>query len=514
MRNPLFGFGAVTAGLSALLCAPAAVSANAARFEAARLAVDGDVLTVVPADFDGDGRGDLLAVYKTGVVPREKRFFAVFWNGGRRFGAKPDLVLPADEPAAANGQICAFDVADVDGRPGAELLLITPRGVTSRSLRGRAAGAPVALVNESTFWLQPARGELPRVAIAHQLEDTGPPTLLLPGLHLLHVLRRTGEAYAPVGRLAVAMESRGRNYGRERRLRGVVAAQNTQYTFPALAVADTDGDGRRDIATSQEDRLDVYRQRPDGGFADLPTLRRDFATRSANELTETNSSSALTVTDIDGDSLGDVVARKQIARGITSAATTSFVYFGRKGGVFPDKPDQVIRNEGASGTEVELFDVTADGRTDLVVPSVNIGVFAIIRVLTTKTLKVNFQVFPFDARARRFSEQPAAERELRFKVSLSGEAGAQAADMRGDYNGDRRPDLAFGTDDNQLAIYPGTSAVGLFAEDAAEEIEVPAFGQLESIDLDRTGKSDMVLHYPRTRGHKREIVVLWNRGAW
>jgi hypothetical protein len=487
--------------------------AQAARFEAAKLAVEGDVLTVVPGDLDGDSHDDLLVAYKTGIAPREKRFFAVFWNGGRRFAARPDLVLPADENTG-QGQICAFDLADVDGQPGVELLLLTPRGVSARSLRGRAAAAPRPLVTEPTYWLQASRGELPRVALAHQLDDRGPPALLVPGLGLLHVYRHSGEGYASVARLSVAVEAKGRNYGRERRLRGVVSAQNTQYTFPALAIADTDGDGRKDLVASQEDRMDIYRQRPDGGFAEQPSLRRDFAVRTAAELTETNSSAALTVTDVDGDGLGDVVARKQIARGITSAATTSFVYFGRRGGVYPDRADQVIRNEGASGTEVELFDVTGDGRTDLVVPSVNIGVLAIIRVLTTKTLKVNFQVFPFDAKARRFAEQPAAERELKFKVSLSGEAGAQAADMRGDYNGDRRPDLAFGTDENELSIFLGSAAQGLFEEDAHEEIQVPAFGQLESVDLDRQGKSDMVLHYPRTRGHKREVVVLFNRGPW
>ena len=500
-------------GLAIALDAALARSAQAGRFEPLQLAVEGDVLGVVPADLDGDQHDDLLVAYKTGSAPREKRFFAVFWNGSRRFAGKPDLVLPADEQQTW-GQICAFDAADVDGKPGAELLLITPRGVNARSLRGRTAAAPTPLISETTFWLHPARGELPRVSIAHDLDEGGPPVLLLPGLHVLHVYRRNGEAYAPVARLAVAMEARSRNYGRDRSLRRVVAAQNTQYTFPSLAIADTDGDGRRDLLASQEDRLDIYRQRADRGFAEQPSLRRDFGVRTAAELTEANSSAALTVTDVDGDGLGDVVARKQISRGITSAATTSFVYFGRRGGSYPDRADQVIRNEGASGTEVELFDVTGDGRTDLVVPSINIGVLAIIRVLTTKTLKVNFQVFPFDAKTRRFGEQPAAERELKFKVSLSGEAGAQAVDLRGDYNGDRRPDLAFGTDDNELSIFAGTGVAGLFDEDAGETIAVPAFGQLESVDLDHTGKSDMILHYPRTRAHKREIVVLINRGPW
>jgi hypothetical protein len=223
---------------------------------------------------------------------------------------------------------------------------------------------------------------------------------------------------------------------------------------------------------------------------------------------------SITVTDIDGDKLADVVVRKQVARGITSATSTSFVYFGQPGGVYPAKADQVIRSEGVGGNQVELYDVTGDGRTDLTVPSVNIGVMAIVRILTTKTVKVNFQVFPYDPKNRRFADKPAAERQLKFKISLSGEAGTQAMDTRGDYNGDRRPDLAFGTDDDELSIFPGTGGEGLFLDDAIEEIEVPAFGWAESADLDGLGKSDLVMYYPRTKGLKGQIVVIVNRGKW
>jgi hypothetical protein len=333
----------------------------------------------------------------------------------------------------------------------------------------------------------------------------------------LEVYARAGETYQRRARLSVTMESRVRGAGRgpaRPRGGGAVGTLNVGVTFPAITVADTDGDGGKDIVAALDDRIAVYRQGPGLAFPERPGLQRDFAARSAAELTDMNSGAAVTVTDIDGDGVADVVVRKQVSRGITAAATTSLLYFGRRGGSYPERPDQVIRNEGASGTEVELFDVTGDGRTDLVVPSVNIGVMAIVRILTTKTVKVNFQVFPFDPRARRFAERPAAERELKFKLSLSGEAGTQAADMRGDYNGDRRPDLAFGTGEDELSVFPGTGGAGLFDDDALEEIAVPAFGVVEAVDLDRRGKSDLVLHYPSTKGQRGTIVVLLNRGSW
>jgi hypothetical protein len=501
---------ALVAGAAAGVAPEAAAGPPAARFAVARLAVDGDVLGLVPADLDGDGRLDLLAAYRTGLPPRQKRFLAVFWNQGRRFSPRPDQVIAVDD-----GETCAFDVADVDGQKGAEILLVTPRGVDALALRGRKLGGKFPLVVTPTLFHRAAPGELPRLSLSHELGAAGGPHLLVPALGALEVYRRAGEGYTRLGRLAVAVESRMRGQGRARaRPSGSVGALNVTHTFPALAIADTDGDGRKDIVASLEDRMEVFPQRADAAFDERPAVRRDFGVRSAAELTDMSSGAAITVTDVDGDGVADVVVRKQVSRGISSAATTSFIYFGRKGASYPERPDQVIRSEGASGTEVELFDVTGDGRTDLVVPSVNIGVMAIIRILTTKTLKVNFQIFPFQPATRRFAERPAAERELKFKVSLSGEAGVQAADMRGDYNGDGKPDLAFGTDDDELSIFPGTGGKSLFDDDALEEIAVPAFGTLEAVDLDRQGKSDMVLHYPNTKGQRNQIVVLLNHGPW
>ena len=485
--------------------------AEAARFETKRLSVEGDIIGLVPADLDGDGRLDLVAAYRTGVPPRQKRFFGLFWNRGRSFSPSPDEVIAIGDSAA-----CAFDVADVDGQQGAEILTVTPRGVEARSFPGRRVSAPTKLLETATIFHQPPEGELPRLALAQEVGTPGLKDLLVPTLGGLELHKRTPAGYVRAARLEIAMDARGRTSGRgrPRAAGGAVGPIHVTYAFPVLTVVDTDGDGRKDIVTSLDDRLAIYRQEPGLTFGGKPSYVRDFAVRTSAELTEMSSSAAITVTDIDADGVADLVVRKQVSRGITSAATTSFVYFGRRVGGYPQRPDQLIRSEGASGTEVELHDVTGDGRTDLVVPSVNIGVMAIIRILTTKSVKVNFQVFPFDASARRFAQQPAAERELKFRLSLSGETGVQAADMRGDYNGDRRPDLVFGTDDDELSLFSGTGAAGLFEDDALERIEAPAFGTVEAVDLDRQGKSDMVLYYPFTRAQRKELVVLFNRGPW
>ena len=123
---------------------------------------------MVPADLDGDGRLDLLAAYRTGLPPYQKRFLAVFWNQGRTFSARPDAVIALDERTS-----CAFDVADVDGQPGAEILMVTPAGVQARSLRGRKVGPPTDLVKADTIYFQPMQGDLPRLPLAQEVGAAG-----------------------------------------------------------------------------------------------------------------------------------------------------------------------------------------------------------------------------------------------------------------------------------------------------------------------------------------------------
>gem|GEM_PF-6460780 len=498
--------------LCVLVAASSAV-AEPPRFELKKLQVLGDVVTVTASDLDGDGKLDILVGYTSGVGPGTKRSLAIFWNRDGVFGTAPDIALSMDEVGAFG-----FDLADVDGQPGDELLLVTAEGVLSRSFHGRVASAPAKLVEQPTAFSRPAPGAMPRLHIVEDISAPGSHELLVPGPSLLGVYRHAGNGrYVRAAELALDVQAgwnAGDQFRRPDRSRaGVVPYFRLSFTFPALYVADVDGDGLMDICATLEDRLVVYRQAPGFTFATTPSYRRDFAIRTLEELKESGTQASLTVADVDGDGIADLVVRKLVARGLASVTTTTYVFFGRKGGEYAQAPDQVLKGEGATGTDVELFDLTGDGRPDLVVPSVNIGIFAIVKILLNRTLSINFQVFPFLPAKRRFAETPAAERELSFTLNLSGAADIQAIDMLGDYNGDGRVDLAFGTGDEELSVFLGGQGT-LFADNPSARIPVRAVGKLTSVDLDKKGRSDMLLYYPATKGHRGEVVLLRNTGPW
>jgi hypothetical protein len=500
------------AALLALLCAPGARAEGApSRFKVQKLSLDGDVLDVLAADLDGDGKKDLVIPFVSGVPPAQKRALAIFWNGPQGLPSKPDLIVSAEEDRA-----CAFDLASTDGQPGDALVFATDHGVVARSLRGRALGPRVMLAEGPTLFVEPDKDELPRMKLVQPL-GAGVLALLVPRLDGLLVLVDKAGVFKRSALIPVQLEA---GYTRRRRITlgrgpgGYLSPINARFVFPAVHLADFDGDGLIDLFLTQEDRITVFKQGAGGIFKEQPDYSRDFAIRTPEERKESFSPAAVMVRDIDGDGRADLVVRKQVSQGLASATTTSLVFFGLPGGGFGKTADQVLRHEGATGVEVQLADVTADGRPDLVVPSVNIGVFAIIRILTSKTVKMNFQVFAFDPKTRKFDARPSAERELRFKISTDGQADSQAVDLFGDYDGDGRPDLVYGTEDEELSIFRGQPGGALFEEDAAEKIEVHAFGEALSVDLTGAGRDDLVLHYPATKGRRGEVVVLLNQGGW
>ncbi len=493
-----------------MLLAIMLAAAAPGRFRSEPLEVAGDVDTVIPADLDGDGHKDLLAAFTTGVPPYQKRFIAVFWNREGIFAPRPDLVLPV-----ADDEICAFDVGSVSNGHADSLLFLTPHGVSAVDFPGRVAGPLRTLVEQPTLFHQPIPGELPRLHLVHNIAGPASHDLLVPALGTLWIWKRGPAGYVKAAQVEVDMDSGIRGAGRRTpEAPGIIPSIGVTYGFPALHLADSDGDGLIDIFATQEDRVAIYRQGPGMSFHPQPDFTRDFAIRTQEEHREKQSNASVLVRDLDGDGVADLVVRKQVFEGLASANSSSYVYFGKKGGGYARESAQVLKSEGIGPLDVQLLDVTGDGHPDLLVPSMNFGVFALIRVLTTKTVKVVFQVFPFLPKQRRFAEEPLAERTLKFRLSLSGDSDLQAVDFSGDYDGDKKPDLAFGTSEDELSIFLSGGASAVVADEASEKVQVRAMGVLLPVDLDGKGRSDLVLYFPSTKGHRGEIVVLVNTGPW
>ncbi|MCU0668937.1 MAG: VCBS repeat-containing protein, partial [Myxococcota bacterium] len=85
-------------------------------------------------DFDGDGRAELLTVVVEGMAPDEKRTLHVH-AAQPEGGLAPTPTWSAPLPPG----VATYDVADLDGAPGLEVLLLDRAGI--RVLAGAGADA-------------------------------------------------------------------------------------------------------------------------------------------------------------------------------------------------------------------------------------------------------------------------------------------------------------------------------------------------------------------------------------
>ena len=128
--------GAIALCASALLAGP--VRAADDPFEVTVIPSNGRTVTAELADVDGDGRTDLLQAVTFGMPPDESRVLRVYpQRPDGSIAQKPEIEVPIP-PASA-----AYDVADVNGVPGVEFLLLRARGSAmisfSRSPEGKLA---------------------------------------------------------------------------------------------------------------------------------------------------------------------------------------------------------------------------------------------------------------------------------------------------------------------------------------------------------------------------------------
>jgi hypothetical protein len=507
--------------LIALVCIAFASQAEDAQkvrapsFSIEQLSVDGRVVSVDAEDLDGDGKLDLIAAVAKGEHPNVQRALAIFWNRGGHFEKAPDLVIPLD------ADVCAYDLAEVDGKPGAELLAITSSGVRAHSLAGRKLGPTLDLIAQPTLFVRAPREQLHRFRIAQPLGPKGANALIVPGLGSLTIYQRGDAGFVKRAHLDidldVSIDGGGRRQSASRQ--EGVGAFSVKTSFPAIEVADLDGDGRPDLLLAHDEEVRGYLQTADGSFPAAPSFAHSFAVRPKHKKGEGESDGdeedgrnfdiQLRLLDVDGDGRADAVITTTKTTGISSATTSVYLFLGTAKG-FADKPDQVIKTEGINFVGTQLADLTGDGRPDLLIPSFKLSLFAIVRALTSKSAKVSFLLYPYGPN-RRFAETPSAERTLNFHLNLEGGSDQQAVDMYGDYLGDKRLNLAFGDEENQLSIYGSGEPGKLFTEDPVAKIAVRAYGDIETFDLDGRGKSDIVLHYSRSRGHEHELAVLHNQ---
>ena len=356
-------------------------------FELQQLLSTGRTVAVELADFDGDGRTDLLQIAYIGHPPHETRELRVFVqaaSGG--FKAQPRHSWPLPAGAAA------YDLADVRPWPGVELILLRAEGLDILSLAGpelrkaelRVHGAPTVAAAEDE------RG-LDRMPIARDgLGDE--PWLLVP-------LPGRAVALTADGTQRAELDTGARTNYLIPPHPGPMMFESAIQVYldvPHLSVSDVNGDGHSDIVACSRHELRVFENTatsPNGTprFARMPTRIVPLAQVSADDHVRGSGAVRAHITDLDGDGRGDLLISH--AKGaLTNARTETSIFLNRDGSWNLRQPDQVFETNRSWAAD-ELIDLDGDGQRDLVRAGVRINVLELIEALLTRSLDASFAVY-------------------------------------------------------------------------------------------------------------------------
>jgi hypothetical protein len=476
-------------------------------FSISTLSVADKLLHIRTQDLDGDGLKDILAVHRKGLEPDETRWVSIFWqkdNGGFSTGA--------DQSWEIDTLAVIIDTGELTGDTIKEICFLTPDAVMYHSLSGEDFDiTPKKLFDSAGLTVFPSKRNIPIVDFIRDWNDDGIDEIAIFGFDGLSIFARDSlGVFSDENRLAVEL-STGMYGSREAAEGEEITGLRASFRFPATRLMDYDGDGLRDLIAVRGDRVIAYTRNPDSSFVENPSVDVMFDVRTQQEKIEETAYANTVVNDLNNDGYVDAIVTKQSSKGLSNFRCAINIYYGGESG-YPEKPDQVIISEGSASETTILRDVNGDERLDMILPSIKISVTSIIRFLLTRSVPINFNIFLLNE-DNRYSDRPDFSKEVKFKIDFSGETDVQAISLNGDFNGDKRKDFVFGTGEDELSIYMGVSGDNdrLFSKKPAVKIDIPAFGELNSRDLNGDGFSDMIIYYPQSKKRKGTIQVLMNQ---
>jgi len=457
---------------------------------------DGRTVAAEIADFDGDGRADLLQIIFSGVPPAETRTIRMWkQEEGGALAAKPTYELPVPEDSAA------YDLGDVTELPGQELVFLRPSGLTILSFAN--AGLPRRDLDVDGSTLVPSEDErgLDRLHMIYR--EFGPePRLLVPMLSQTLFLSPTGETRAKLDAGARA------NYFLPPRPGPLLVDSDIQLLLdvPRIAVGDVNGDGKADVVSLGRHAVRVFLQRPDGSFA--RPADREYKLALISEQDHIRGSGAVRgdARDISGDGKLDLMI-SHMSGGITDAKSGTRIYLNRDGAWDLAKPDFVTEGDSGWGAD-QLVDIDQDGRPELLHVSLPFSVLELVEALVTRSVDAQITVYKPNAETA-FAKEPWFERKLEIAISFdTGRPKGFIPTGAFDMNGDGFEDLLTPGDGDQVEVWLVTAA-GLDSDLSGRQ-DIPANGRVRGGDWNGDGLEDLVLYDPRQP--RTSVVIATNRG--
>lgn len=445
----------------------------------------------------------LLVLSVSGVPPHERHHWSAFGCLAPEDSAPPPGLLWTRELPP---EVVGVDTADVRADlPGDELLWISAEGVR---VVPADAESPGEWLEASGGLPLPARSRgISRLPVVADWEANGQLAALLPTTTGIRLVSLGGPR-----RLEIALPIEG-SY---RTASSDPPADSPELlksylTWPQLARGDDDGDARKDLFALWRFGAWVFRVDANG-LPSRPTRVASFQPFSdEQEIRREASGVQIFVRDVNRDGLADLVIDRTTGSMLSSFASTEVHLNPGTGATLDGEPAARLESEGAIAG-IDVIDLDGDGSAELFRTALRFNVFQMLRFVVTRRARVDFAAIRLDESARdgwieTWSDHVSLDIDWR-----AGRIAGVFPDVRGDLNGDGRPDLVVPSGKRRIAIRLGRSGrdgAGFGSLVAEQPLPVKS-ASLWPEDLDGDGLDELVVYDPRDRSGR--LFVLRNRG--
>jgi hypothetical protein len=263
------------------------------------------------------------------------------------------------------------------------------------------------------------------------------------------------------------------------------------YRFPACHSFEIEGEATKALAFLTDEKAS-FAHGADWGD------RKEFAIPL--KLGEKWESSAM-MHDINANGIPDLVVTQ--TEGTINLRVLTQVFLASEHFTYPETPTATFDAKGSYAAPT-LKDVNGDGNLDMVFIKLPWGVRFFINLFVFRRLSVDLDVYLYNPDTG-FADAP----DFRSDVSIEAPEGReQPSHAMGDFNGDGRMDIAFGSGADNLVVHTG-SEKRFISSKPWLTLSVPAFGVARTHDLNGNEPDDVVIFHPGMKGRDRIEVVIF-----